>query len=427
MKTMTFRIYGLLLVLALSVSGATAQDTTPAPEQATIDAQIQARFTATAAAGEVDTDFEATVDAAFFGALTATQQALTATDADLTSATTTATTTPITPPTLEPAALLSIATNMAVIDGGLFQMGTTAGEVAQAVSLCVDEQNGNCTLAMGEDSAPQHSVTLNAFEMEITEVTYGQYIAFLNTLGAGSHLNGCEGQTCLITRSENENATVIVQNGQYVFPEAVRNVAVSNVTWYGAKAYCEALGRRLPTEAEWERAARGSDARIYPWGTDWDPLYARTSIPEDGNIGALPVGSYPFGASPFGLLDMAGNVAEWVSDWYSPVYYSSPNASGLNPTGPDSGEQKVVRGGSWDAKPFFARAVHRQSFAPNLGGAWLGFRCAADYELEFTPSPVATQVTPTAGPSATPTDTPAPTITPTLSNTVTALPTLSES
>ncbi len=424
---MSFLKVCLLLVLALSVSAVAAQDDPLTPAQATINAQVEARFTATAAAADVDEALQATVDAAFYSALTATQQAMSESTADLTSATWTVTPTPSITPTPDADALRFLASNVAVIDGGLFQMGTTAGEVAAAVSLCIDEQNGNCTLAMGEDSAPIHSVTLNAFEIEVTEVTYAQYVAFLNSMGAGSHLGGCDGQACSLTSNEDENAAVTLQGEQYVFPEAIRNVAVSNVTWYGAKAYCEAIGRRLPTEAEWERAARGGDARIYPWGADWDPIYARTSIPEDGNIGALPVGSYPFGASPFGVLDMAGNVAEWVSDWYSPDYYRSPNASGLNPIGPAAGDQKVVRGGSWDAKPFFARTVHRQSFVPSQAGAWLGFRCAADYELQISPSPVVAQLTSTSGPTATPSATPALTITPTLANTVTALPTLSGS
>jgi iron(II)-dependent oxidoreductase len=150
------------------------------------------------------------------------------------------------------------------------------------------------------------------------------------------------------------------------------------VTWYGAKAFCEAVGGRLPTEAEWEYAARGTDGRIYPWGNTWDPLNARTSVPVTTNVGPVGIDSYPSGISPFGLYDMAGNVAEWVSDWYDPAYYSKPEASGTDPVGPAAGSQKVVRGGSWDSKPFFARSVHRQSLDPTSATNGTGFRCATN-------------------------------------------------
>ncbi len=394
----------LALALLLTLSSVSAQDdTNPTSE---VQATVNALFTATANAAE-NPALQATVEAAFQQAQTATYDAL-----SLTSPTWTTTPPTAVIPTLDPALLQTIATQMTVIDGGTFAMGTTPDEVRRAVDLCVTVQNGNCLIGMGEDSAPPHQVTLNAFQMEITEVTYPQFVAFLNSMGAGSHRNGCSGQLCLLTQAESETSAVVL-GAQYTFPEIIRNQPVVNVTWYGAQAYCDALGRRLPTEAEWERAARGSDGRIYPWGNTWNELLAKTSIPEDGSIGALPVSSYPAGVSPYGLFDMAGNVAEWVSDWYSAVYYRLPEASGLNPTGPTGGDQKVIRGGSWDAKPFFARTVHRQSFPPAQAGAWLGFRCAADYELQFAPT---LPPTPDANVTAI--------LLPTLANTVTALPTL---
>jgi formylglycine-generating enzyme required for sulfatase activity len=154
------------------------------------------------------------------------------------------------------------------------------------------------------------------------------------------------------------------------------------VTWYGAQSYCEAIGRRLPTEAEWERAARGPQNFLYPWGNLFTTDNAKTSRPrpDDPSLaGAVAVGSYPTGASLYGMLDMAGNVAEWVSDWYSPTYYTQLTQTGapvLNPQGPPAGTSKVVRGGSWDTPPFFARSVHRQESEPQNQTLWLGFRCA---------------------------------------------------
>lgn len=281
-----------------------------------------------------------------------------------------------------PAVLDLLQSDLVQIDGGSFQMGTTIQEAAEAVRECTDVFGGACTLAMAEDSAPPRTVQLSPYQIEITEVTYEQYIAFLNLLGPRSHLNGCDGQPCLATRNETDTSNVSFDGQTYDVNDVINNFPVVNVTWYGAKAYCDALGRRLPTEAEWEFAARGTDGRVYPWGNGpFDTSLAKTNrpIPESElDVGALPVGSLERGASPFGALDMSGNAAEWVNDWYNPNYYSQPDATGLDPQGPLGGTDRVIRGGSWDAVPFFARAVHRQHLPPTDTATWLGFRCAAD-------------------------------------------------
>jgi formylglycine-generating enzyme required for sulfatase activity len=280
-----------------------------------------------------------------------------------------------------PQVLAALASTLVSVPGGTFTMGTTPAEVLTAVTSCQDE-GGNCDISFGEDSAPPHQVTLNAFQIEQSEVTYEQYLGFLNWMGPRSHLNGCDGFPCLVTLNETDVSNVTFDSANYRVPAAINRHPVANVTWYGARAYCEAIGRRLPTEAEWERAARGNDGRVYPWGNQVDTTLANTSSRTDlapEQRGAVEVGSYPAtSSSPYGVQDLAGNVAEWVSDWYSPTYYSQPEAAGLNPQGPPVGTQKVLRGGSWDARMFFARSVHRQNLEPDQARIWAGFRCAAD-------------------------------------------------
>jgi formylglycine-generating enzyme required for sulfatase activity len=287
---------------------------------------------------------------------------------------------PAAPTSGVPAVLDLLKTELVQVAGGSFEMGTTVQEAAEAVRECTQVFGGACTLAMAEDSSPPRVVQISPFYIEQTEVTYQQYMAFLNHLGARSHINGCSGQPCLATRNDADTSNVSFDGQTYAVLDIINDRPVVNVTWYGASAYCQILGRRLPTEAEWEFAARGTDGRVYPWG---NPPFltnlAKTNrpVPElETDRGTMPVGSYPAGASPYGVLDLAGNVAEWVNDWYDATYYAQPVAAGLNPQGPIAGTEKVVRGGSWDAMPFFARAVHRQSLVPNDKQSWLGFRCA---------------------------------------------------
>ncbi len=277
---------------------------------------------------------------------------------------------------VQPSELLAVA-------GGQFVMGTTAAEVNTAVEFCVSE-GARCTPAMGEDAFPQHNVTLSAFQMERTEVTYSQFLAFMNYLqqqrgSANVHRNGCFGQPCMLTNLESQTSSVQYDSISYDVLDVIANLPVTEVTWFGARAYCEAIGRRLPTEAEWERAARGDDGRIYPWGPLWDPALASTSSQVEGvTIGKVDINAYPLGGSPYGVLNMAGNVSEWVSDWYDARFYGRPEAIAPDPVGPPSGTTRVIRGGSWDARPFFARTIHRQEANPAEGTPFIGFRCAAD-------------------------------------------------
>ncbi|MDE2819923.1 MAG: SUMF1/EgtB/PvdO family nonheme iron enzyme [Chloroflexota bacterium] len=288
---------------------------------------------------------------------------------------------PATQPAVQVPEILQVLRSLAVsVPGGTFTMGTLPAEVIVAVEECTVRDGGACLAAYAEDSYPAHAVTVDAFLMETTEVTLEQYVAFLNVRGPGSHLNGCAGFPCIQTRNESADAPIVFDSANYSIPGILPQYPAYGMTWYGAREYCETIGRRLPTEAEWERAARGDDGRIYPWGNTWDNALAKTNRPLDTPPGPLPIASYPLGASVYGVYDLAGNMAEWVSDWYSERYYEALAGQDIavNPAGPVTGLQKVLRGGSWNGVPFFSRAVHRQYWDPSEGQRWIGFRCAAD-------------------------------------------------
>lgn len=238
----------------------------------------------------------------------------------------------------------------------------------------------NDSLALA-DEIPQHLVYLDEFGIGKHEVTRGEYKRFMADGGYSKQQYWSEYGWYY------KNLYNWTKPFQWTDPRFAKgdNYPVCSVSWYEAEAYCNWAGGRLPTEAEWEMAARGTDQRIYPWGDLWNPErcnnWLDTRFPGQQTS---PVGAFsPEGDSPFGCADMAGNVAEWVSDWYSNTYYQTPPPGGwVNPGGPCVGAYKVQRGGSWtngDYDQRRCRTSARYSISPNLqyaGYGSVGFRIA---------------------------------------------------
>jgi formylglycine-generating enzyme required for sulfatase activity len=223
----------------------------------------------------------------------------------------------------------------------------------------------------GPDEKPRHTVFLDAFWIDRTEVTNARYVQFLNALG--NHMGACAGNVCAETKVEDRYSHILHQDGRYGVEPGFGEHPATQVTWYGAQAYCTWAGARLPSEAEWEKAARSIDARPYPWGGE-APDCSRAQYGDCGGA-TVPAGGRSAGASPYGVLDMAGNVWEWVADWYDPAYYGFSPAQ--NPRGPETGLRKVFRGGSWGYPPAFMRASDRARNRPTYAGFNVGFRCVA--------------------------------------------------
>jgi eukaryotic-like serine/threonine-protein kinase len=224
------------------------------------------------------------------------------------------------------------------------------------------------------DEKPEHTVSLDGFWIDQTEVTNGMFTQFVNETGYRTDL-----EKMGVAYTWNGGGWDSVDGGSWQHPfersssiQGRQDYPVIQVSWNDAAAYCNWAGRRLPTEAEWEKAARGPDGNLYPWGND-PPTKKLANY--DSKIGDLsPVGSFPAGSSPYGALDMAGNIYEWVADWYGNAYYSaSPPA---NPTGPASGTHKVMRGGSWQLGANRLVGYEREVSQPEYGNSNLGFRCA---------------------------------------------------
>ena len=248
---------------------------------------------------------------------------------------------------------------MIKISTGVFQMGCDPAH--------------NTLYGCSSWELPLHPVYLSTYFIDQHEVTNSQMAAFLNDRGN----NNCDGYECV--EINDLSWRISWDGGHYVVYAGYGNYPAVDVTWYGASVFCAESGKRLPSEAEWEKAARGDRVRTFPWGED-NPTCTLTNFgigsPYSGCLDdTAPVGSYPTGASPYGVLDMSGNAWEWVNDWFLADYYSSSPTS--NPPGPAAGTDKVQRGGGWISswKGNGLRTANRFYRLPTYSDKFSGFRC----------------------------------------------------
>jgi formylglycine-generating enzyme required for sulfatase activity len=223
---------------------------------------------------------------------------------------------------------------MALIPAGEFAMGSDRGQ---------------------DDEQPVHRVSVKPFYLDAHEVTVSHYREFLSSQKVDPPFKWNDAST-----GSHDGKPVI------------------GVNWYDARDYCRWVGKRLPTEAEWEMAARGIEGRTYPWGNA-HPTKAHANAGQSkwrGYDTLSNVGRYELGKTPEGVYDLAGNLWEWVADWYDPVYYQfSPRD---NPSGPPAGPLRAMRGGAWNNDSKTIRSTNRAGYAPDARRNDLGFRCARD-------------------------------------------------
>ena len=242
--------------------------------------------------------------------------------------------------------MLTVALAVAIVQLGVTAPVSAAGKKGMALVPAGKFLMGSDDLM---ESDPVHEVYVDSFYIDITEVTVAAYRTYAKAAGVA-----------------------MAEAPQGGWNE---KHPISNVSWSDARDYCAKAGKRLPTEAEWEKAARGTDGRLFPWEKGKADGRTNQLGAEDGFATTAPVGSYPSGQSPYGVMDMAGNVWEWCSDWYDGKYYRKSPPK--NPQGPEKGTARAYRGGAWNNTPYVLQSAGRGQALPDKKDTSIGFRCAS--------------------------------------------------
>ena len=266
---------------------------------------------------------------------------------------------------------------MVLVPAGEFVMGSDEAEVQGFVQGCPAAAGFTERMCKerGDREMPQHRLKLDAFYIDQHEVTNALFEKFVKASG---HTTVAERErwSWIFRQKDANRQWEKTEGADWRRPAGPGSTAEANrpvihVAWSDADAYCRWAGKRLPTEAEWEKAARGTDGRRYPWGNDWEPGRANATLSARTTTA---VGSFAFGTSPYGAHDMAGNVYEWVADWFDKeVYRLGPDRPR---TGPEQGTMRVIRGGSWHNHLLFTVIMRRPASLPERTANDLGFRCA---------------------------------------------------
>ena len=254
--------------------------------------------------------------------------------------------------------------SLIAVTEGFFFMGTTRNG-HEAFSL---------TLQYDDTEQPQRRIWLDRYEIDRNEVSLGEFLRWLTPRGQS-------------VPAEIHKLIEHVMTVHALTPNTLAHWPALYVSWTEASDFCRAQGKRLPTEAEWEKAARGEEARLFPWGqqppTPALAMFGQYHVHEIPIVASVRSGEE--GRSPYGLHHMAGNAAEWVADWYGIDYYMT--MPDRNPTGPPTGRYNVVRGGSWKSAPALLRTATRSGAPPEQRAATVGFRCARSADAPSTPTP----------------------------------------
>jgi len=262
---------------------------------------------------------------------------------------------------------------MMLVPAGDFEMGDDADVLFAEFQALVDPEYLDYSLLRRIE--PMHTVTLDDYYIDQYEITNAQFTEFLNEMG-----NQQEAGVSWLDE-ESEEALIVNSGGSWQPREGYADHPVVEVSWYGARAYCRWRGARLPTEAEWEKAARGTDARLYPWGNMFEgthlnscdrncPLPFANADFDDGSARTAPVHVYSNGASPYGVYNLAGNVSEWTADWLDAYPGGDPDASEFF-----GQTYRVIRGGAWNSTGAVG-ATYRARGEPDQTQGSIGFRCS---------------------------------------------------